>query len=71
MPRIVRDVVLVRADAENPDAVAKDHKLAFAHLEQFDEPSHIASMIERHHHAVRGLLVKQAIATARFYATDL
>jgi tetratricopeptide (TPR) repeat protein len=71
MPRIVRDVVLVRADAENPGAVAKDHKLAFAHLEQFDEPSHIASMIERHHHAVRGLLVKQAIATARFYATDL
>lgn len=71
MPRIVRDVVLARADAEDPDAVVEDHKLAFAHLEQLDEPSQIASMIECHHHAVHGLLVKQAIATARFYATDL
>ncbi|HEX4419727.1 MAG TPA: hypothetical protein VH165_17560, partial [Kofleriaceae bacterium] len=71
MPRIVRDVVLARADAEDPDAVVEDHKAAFVHLEQLDKPSHIASMIECHHHAVHGLLIEQAIATARFYATDL
>ena len=70
MPRIVRDFVLARADAENPDSVAKDHELAFAHLEQFDDPS-LIECIERHHHAVHGLLVEQAIATATLYATDL
>lgn len=68
MPRIVRDVVLARANAEDPDSVTEDHKHAFEHLEPLDDPSR---MIERHHHAVHGLLVKQAIATATFYATDL
>lgn len=71
MPRVVRDVVLGRADAENPDSVAKDHQLAFAHLGQLDDPSPIDCMIERHHHAVHGLLIDEAIATAKFYATDL
>lgn len=71
MPRIVRDIVLARADATDPDSVADDHKLAFAHLEQFYDLSRIDCMIERHHHAVHGLLIKEAIATAKFYATDL
>lgn len=71
MPRIVRDVILARADAEDPDSVAEDHKYAFKGLEPFDDPTRIACTIERHHHAVHGLLVEQAIATATFYATDL
>jgi len=71
MPRIVRDVVLARADAEDPDSVAEDHKHAYEGLEPFDDPTRIACTIERHHHAVHGLLVEQAIATATFYATDL
>lgn len=71
MPRIVREVVLARADAEDPDAVVKDHELAFAHLQRSGGPSLVDGLIELHHHAVRGLLIQQAIATAKFYATDL
>jgi hypothetical protein len=71
MPRIVREVILARADADDPDSVAGDHKHAFESLERTDSREHVASAIERHHHAVHGLLVRQAIATATFYATDL
>jgi tetratricopeptide (TPR) repeat protein len=71
MPRIVRDVVLARADAEDPDSVAKDHQFTFAQLAQRPQQTLIACMIERHHHAVRGLLIDEAVNTAKFYATDL
>lgn len=71
MPRIVRDIVLVRADAADPDAVVADHQTAFTGLAQAEATPRVDRRIERHHHAVHGLLIEEAIATATYYATDL
>jgi len=69
IPRVVRDVVLARAEAEDPDAVEKDHQWVFKQLQ--DQAAQVRQMIECHHHAVHGLLIDEAVDTARFYATDL
>jgi tetratricopeptide (TPR) repeat protein len=71
IPRIVRDVVLSRADAEDPESVEDDHRKVFEGLRRSGDPERVDLLIERHHHAVRGLLFEEAVATARFYATDL
>lgn len=77
IPRIVRDVVLARAEAEDPDEVEKDHRWVFEQLRspslltQAHQLTQVHQLIECHHHAVHGLLIKEALDTAKFYATDL
>ena len=69
MPRLVRQIVLTRAKATDPDCVEKDHRWVFEHVPSSE--TSIGLRIERHHHAVHGLLIQEAIDTAEFYATDL